>query len=86
MVRMEGLEPPRLSAPDPKSGTATNYATSACDNSLGLWVAPDAKSVRPLAATIPSRLLSGAIGNATSAKRRGKFIDNSEIRNSLSLL
>ncbi len=29
MVRMEGLEPPRLSAPDPKSGTATNYATSA---------------------------------------------------------
>jgi hypothetical protein len=47
-VRMEGLEPPRLSAPDPKSGTATNYATS--------------------------------------AKRRGKFIDNSEIRNNLSLL
>jgi hypothetical protein len=29
MVRMKGLEPPRLSAPDPKSGTATNYATSA---------------------------------------------------------
>lgn len=26
---MEGLEPPRLSAPDPKSGTATNYATYA---------------------------------------------------------
>jgi hypothetical protein len=29
-VRMKGLEPPRLSAPDPKSGAATNYATSAC--------------------------------------------------------
>ena len=28
-VRMEGLEPPRLAAPDPKSGTATNYATCA---------------------------------------------------------
>src|SRR5690349_7623959 len=28
-VRMEGLEPPRLSAPDPKSGTATYYATCA---------------------------------------------------------
>jgi len=27
---MEGLEPPRLTAPDPKSGAATNYATSAC--------------------------------------------------------
>jgi hypothetical protein len=29
VVRMKGLEPPRLSAPDPKSGAATNYATSA---------------------------------------------------------
>ena len=29
MVRMKGLEPPRLSAPEPKSGAATNYATSA---------------------------------------------------------
>jgi hypothetical protein len=28
-VRMKGLEPPRLSAPDPKSGSATNYDTSA---------------------------------------------------------
>ena len=26
---MKGLEPIRLSAPDPKSGAATNYATSA---------------------------------------------------------
>ena len=29
---MKGLEPPRLSAPDPKSGAATNYATSALRN------------------------------------------------------
>ena len=29
-VRLKGLEPPRLSAPDPKSGAATNYATAAC--------------------------------------------------------
>ncbi len=28
-VRMTGLEPTRLSTPDPKSGAATNYATSA---------------------------------------------------------
>ena len=27
---MIGLEPTRLTAPDPKSGAATNYATSAC--------------------------------------------------------
>ncbi len=26
---MEGLEPTRLTAPDPKSGMATNYITSA---------------------------------------------------------
>ena len=28
-VRMEGLEPPRIAPPDPKSGAATNYATCA---------------------------------------------------------
>jgi hypothetical protein len=28
-VRMKGLEPPRRETPDPKSGAATNYATSA---------------------------------------------------------
>lgn len=26
---MKGLEPPRREAPDPKSGVATNYTTSA---------------------------------------------------------
>jgi hypothetical protein len=31
---MEGLEPTRREAPDPKSGAATNYATSAY---LGLF-------------------------------------------------
>ena len=29
MVRMEGLEPPRLAAPEPKSGASTNFATPA---------------------------------------------------------
>ena len=29
LVRMKGLEPIRLTAPDPKSGLATNYNTSA---------------------------------------------------------
>ncbi len=29
LVRIEGLEPPRLSALDPKSSAATNYAISA---------------------------------------------------------
>ncbi len=26
---MEGLEPPRLAAPEPKSGVSTNFTTSA---------------------------------------------------------
>ena len=29
MVRMRGLEPPRLATPEPKSGTSTNSVTSA---------------------------------------------------------
>lgn len=33
---MEGLEPPRLSAPDPKSGAAANYATSALSGGCGI--------------------------------------------------
>ena len=64
-VRMEGLEPPRLSAPDPKSGTATNYATSACSTQSiegGVMMASDPKSAPTCRGTIPI-----AIGNATSA-------------------
>lgn len=29
MVRKRGLEPPRLAAPDPKSGASASFATSA---------------------------------------------------------
>ena len=29
LVRVEGLEPPRLAAPEPKSGASTNFATPA---------------------------------------------------------
>ena len=29
-VRAEGLEPPCLAAPDPKSGASANFATPAC--------------------------------------------------------
>ena len=29
MVRVEGLEPPCLAAPDPKSGMSTNFTTPA---------------------------------------------------------
>ncbi len=29
VVRAKGLEPPRRKAPDPKSGTSTNFATPA---------------------------------------------------------
>lgn len=29
MVRVKGLEPPRLASPDPKSGVYTNFTTPA---------------------------------------------------------
>ena len=34
MVRVEGLEPPRLAAPEPKSGASANFATPATARSL----------------------------------------------------
>ena len=33
MVRVKGLEPPRLAAPEPKSGASTNFATPAMSSS-----------------------------------------------------
>ena len=38
---MKGLEPPRREAPDPKSGAAANYATSAN------WEAKDTTFLNP---------------------------------------
>ena len=35
LVRAGGLEPPRLAAPDPKSGLATNYNTPAVFRTAG---------------------------------------------------
>jgi hypothetical protein len=32
MVRLEGLEPPRVTPPEPKSGASTNFATAAVPN------------------------------------------------------
>jgi hypothetical protein len=32
MVRVKGVEPPRLAAPDPKSGASANSATPAYEN------------------------------------------------------
>jgi hypothetical protein len=38
IVRMKGLEPPRRETPDPKSGAATNYATSAVLITMNEWI------------------------------------------------
>ena len=37
MVRVKGLEPPRLAAPEPKSGASTNFATPAIDCRAIFW-------------------------------------------------
>ncbi len=34
MVRVKGVEPPRLAAPDPKSGASANSATPANGNRM----------------------------------------------------
>jgi len=39
LVRIEGLEPTRLAAPDPKSGMSTNFTISAINiNSFVNWM------------------------------------------------
>ena len=43
-VRVEGLEPPRLAAPDPKSGASTNFATPAIHWLSNHYVWPFGKS------------------------------------------
>jgi hypothetical protein len=35
---MKGLEPPRRETPDPKSGAATNYATSALKSGAKVFI------------------------------------------------
>ena len=36
LVRMRGLEPPHLAAPEPKSGVSTNSTTSAKSRIIGI--------------------------------------------------
>ena len=36
LVRMRGLEPPHLAAPEPKSGVSTNSTTSATASIIGI--------------------------------------------------
>jgi hypothetical protein len=37
LVRVKGLEPPRLAAPEPKSGASANSATPACRGAKALY-------------------------------------------------
>ena len=45
-VRVKGLEPPRLSALDPKSSAATNYATRANPNAK-VRIFPESQNIFP---------------------------------------
>ena len=64
VVRMKGLEPPRLAAPDPKSGTATNYATSAIKISVVKWNLSQIIRARPPAGEHGSNYATSAKGGA----------------------
>lgn len=37
-VRVIGLEPTHLTAPDPKSGVSTNFTTPACDFRVQIYI------------------------------------------------
>lgn len=81
-VRMKGLEPPRLSAPDPKSGAAANYATSAnINNNPKVWQAglpefcPRRKGPHSLAFSLALRQI----------QKERKFRDISGIKNNFRL-
>ena len=61
IVRMIGLEPTRLTAPDPKSGAAANYATPARDFPLSgakirSFLGYTSKSVKKVAHFIPASI------------------------------
>ena len=60
-VRVIGLEPTRLTAPDPKSGAAANYATPARDFPLSgakirSFLGYTSKSVKKVAHFIPASI------------------------------
>ena len=54
-VRTKGLEPPRLTALDPKSSAATNYATPAAKSGANIHFFRNAnfRSAKSLTARIP---------------------------------
>ena len=75
MVRVKGVEPPRLAAPDPKSGASANSATPAYkwlgyqDSNLGMT---ESKSVAlPLGYTPKIKWWRGADSNCRT--RRSGF-------------
>lgn len=55
MVRVKGLEPPRLAAPEPKSGASTNSATPARFANHLLRAAVDSKGSIRMRALISSK-------------------------------
>ena len=53
---MGGLEPPRLSPPDPKSGAATNYATPAIFEGAKIHFFPELTNANLLSCLKPITL------------------------------
>ena len=74
MVRAEGLEPPRLSAPEPKSGASTNSATPA-----QALVDSRAKGLVQLLAFAPCKLGGKPKQYLTAQNRAGFFLNIRQI-------
>jgi hypothetical protein len=84
---MKGLEPPRLAAPDPKSGAAANYATSANCSTNILKIKSFSKSGRILGSlnSIEKVSRKGGIRITTTAEvamvsQMGDNLDESDSR------
>jgi hypothetical protein len=72
---MKGLEPPRLTAPDPKSGAAANYATSAYTVTCVAAIDLGPKAAIPIVRERHIRIF----------KTERKFIDYSQMENNMLL-
>ena len=81
MVRAEGLEPPRLSSPEPKSGASTNSATPAAKRRLdeadllsGLYISLSVLRHKKMALVRPAGSCAhdGGDGNGEEARHEQK--------------
>jgi hypothetical protein len=61
MVRLKGIEPPRLSAPEPKSGASTNSATTAFLSAIEIETLKQRLAICPVRGSFSTRFAETGI-------------------------